>query len=574
MHFPLGTPQEVIQATVKRLTEVKKAPGYSFGKEVARGMGFDPEKIERLGTDPEGHTHQLNELLELSNQFMKGGAKWLERVAKDPFKITEPVEAAASSIEQAIKGLSKDLTEEDFQDPATIKKIQAHLGNLTGALANVGAGAERGGIYRETAALPGRVVRRGLREISDVGPREVARQVAKVATENAEDIAKHARDVEEARLKDVEKLGKVRGEKAAEIREAAERRVERSRAEGQRASFARLEDKLGEQAAGMLDAAERRERATLDQRYTPYNSVTDKATFDLQPLEDSIAKSQGEIQKGTPTNQPIFNSILSRIKEKVELPSGELQAVPGANRINGAQLRGYISELGDAMFRGELPADIYLALKNVRKKAQAMVQAHIDDVMGKQAGEGYRELNRDWSNYEQAWRDRRSGSPLVKALQTIRTKGRNVPVYREVADQLLRKTPGEQSMSWLAKKRGFGADPQVVARLRDIDRQMKAVKVPTAPGAVEKPTLPKRTEVPPPKLQEFQQREFIEQGVRKKMQQMGNIGSGLGVFWALKDLLTGNPQAAAELGGAVGLAQTLKYLMTSKPFLEWVSKQR
>lgn len=450
----------------------------------------------------------------------------------------------------------------------------------------------------ESTALvgPGRVLRRGIREVSDVGPRDVARQAEKVAGENEAAMEAYRQRFREAREKDTAKIEAVRKETENKVREELQDRIRRSKLEGQKRSLGIMRDRVGERTTRMLDVTEQTEKASLDKRYAPYNKVIDPGTFDLAPLEQAIEKSQNEIQKGTPTNQPIFNSILSRIKEK-EGVSGEATAIPGANRIRGDQLRGYISELGDAMFKGELPFDVYKALKNVREKAKGLVQAYVDDTMGKQAGQSYRDLQADWSKYEETWHDKRSGSPLVRALDTIRRKGRNVPVYREVSDQLLRKTPGEQAIGWLAKKRSFGAEPQLVAKLRDIDTKMRAIKVPGEPKPVpqipgerpapmerlfkstEKPKLPKTTEVKPAEVEEFDPRAFIEEAVRKKMRTGGNVGSTLGMFWAVEKLVPylwgqGDVMGAMKvITGVLGF-QAAKYLLTSPGFLKWVSKTR
>lgn len=334
-----------------------------------------------------------------------------------------------------------------------------------------------------------------------------------------------------------------------------------------------MKDRVAEKVAENLDLAEKAEQASLNKRYAPFNRVIDAGQFDLAELENSIGESRKEIFKGTVQNEPIFNSILSRIKNKVEAPSGETRAVPGENLINGSQLRGYISELGNEMFNGtELPADVYKGLKNVREAAKKMVQDYVDDAMGKQGVEAYRQLQRDWSNYEQTWYDRSSGSPLRNALKTIRTTGRNVSVYREVANQLLREVKGEQALQWLGKKKQFGANPDLVAQLRRVDREMKSVKVPGEVAEVQPPALPKPTEVKPSEPTPFNPEQW-------RREQIKTIGKPLGrptgwdvaaIGYALREVLHG--KFPFGLTYPVG-KRVLNYLINNPKVLDWLVKE-
>ena len=585
MHFPLGTSQDVIQSAVKKQVASKqppkKAPGYEFGKEVTRGMGFDVDKIERIAATPEGGISNKRELLEMLNEIMKGGAGFMERVAKDPFKIAEPVEAMATGVEKSLGRVSKSLTEDDWN----FGNFERATGELMGALANVGAATEGGKPVRKIAGAPVEVAKFAGRQAAETAKRTgreflgISQPAEKAArTESVElaqkELGKFKEKSLEAQKKDIERTEAVRGKKAGEVREAQAERLQRSKLETKKSSLGVLKDRVAEKVAQNLDLAEKAEVASLNKRYAPFNRVIDAGKFDLAELESAIGESRKEIFKGTVQNEPIFNSILSRIKNKIEETSGETHAVPGENMINGSQLRGYISELGNEMFKNtELPADVYKGLKNVRETAKSIVQDYVDDAMGKQGGEAYRQLQRDWANYEQTWYDRSSGSPLRNALKTIRTTGRNVSVYREVANQLLREVKGEQALQWLGKKKQFGANPDLVAQLRRVDKEMKGVKVPGEVSEVQPPALPKPTEVKPSEPTPFNPEQWRRETIKDIARPLGRPTGWdvAAIGYALRELVKG--KFPWGLTYPVG-KRVLQYLTENPRVVDWLVKDQ
>lgn len=585
VHVPADATPDQLSALRTRLSALagppKKALGYEFGKEVTRGMGFDVEKIERLGATPEGGISQKREALELLNQVMQGGTSWMERVAKDPFKIAEPIESMATGVEKGLGRVSKSLTEDEWN----VGNFEKAVGELMGSLAMVGAGGDRGKPIRKVAGAPlevarsaGRVAeeaaRRTAREF--LGISEPAEKVAREESQTAakEELGKFKEKTLQAQAKDIEKTEDVKRKKATEVREAQAERIHRSKLENRKSGLEVLKDRVAEKVAQNLDLAEKAEVASLNKRYAPFNKVIDAGKFDLAELESAIGESRKEIFKGTVQNEPIFNSILSRIKNKIEAASGETRAVPGENMLNGSQLRGYISEIGNEMFKNtELPADVYKGLKNVRETAKGMVQDYVDDAIGKQGGEAYRQLQRDWSNYEQTWYDRSSGSPLRNALKTIRTTGRNVSVYREVANQLLREVKGEQALQWLGKKKQFGANPDLVAQLRRVDREMKSVKVPREVGEVEPPVLPKPTEVKPSEPTPFNPEQWRRETIRGIAKPLGRPTGWdvAAIGYALRELVKG--KFPWGLTYPVG-KRVLQYLTENPKVIEWLVKEQ
>lgn len=97
-------------------TGLDKRAGGTFGEEVARGMGLDPEKIKRMQTDPEGKVHPWRGALEVGREAMKGMGDWMTQVAHDPYRAADPLHALASGFTRGA-GLP-DIRGQGFTQPS------------------------------------------------------------------------------------------------------------------------------------------------------------------------------------------------------------------------------------------------------------------------------------------------------------------------------------------------------------------------------------------------------------------------------------------------------------------------
>jgi hypothetical protein len=572
--------------------EEKKTPfSVEFGKEVTRGMGFDPEKAERMELDPSGHRHPVRGALELANQFMKGGAKWMESVAKDPFKITEPIEATATGVEKGLSGVWKELTEDD--DPS-IRKLGFALARLAGASSVALAGSEKGETFRAPVRaameLPGKVgeiPKAVSREVLGVTAKDVEKARKPVEQRAAELRAAHEEKVSQARTKnraayEAEEAEK-KSEYAKEVGKAEKERIEQSKIEGQRASLEAVQERYSKQIAGNLDKAEKMEKLSLDSEWEDFRKrvlgVSKEAPngtlqSNLTAVGKAVLDAKKAIVKGSDTNIPIFKDLMGRFSEMVDTPEG---AVPlEGQMIPTDQLRGYIRELDDKIYGSELPADIRNAMKHVSEVANREVESAIKDVHGKTTAAAYRALKDRYADYLETWKDKSSGSPVPKIRALLRepiSTRRGVPVYREVAD-ILRGKDGEKIIATLARKRAFGADTSTIAKLRSAAQKLKELP---SPKEVSRPQRPEpatsaKIEAPkPPDIEKFDADKFIRDAAESRAKSISRWGTAGAIAWMIRDMVHGNIPSPGLVAAPV-VQHFLMRAMTSKKFLDWITE--
>ena len=592
------------------------------GMGTARGMGLDPERLQRIGANRPGI-----QAIEIIKNMMQGTAGWMEATAKDPAHITDPLEALAGGVEKGGKSLWSALTEDEKKDP---KKIAAALGQLLGSTSMIAAGAEGREIAGKLPELPakvaeaagkaveapGKVARATVRSIADrdLHAVEKARKAAKEA--DAEKLKEYDKKVSETKEEATRRLGEARSKHETELREAKEAveakrtarreklqsavakqqeaKIARSRAEGAERSLNDLKDRKAKQVADNLDIAERAERKSLDDRWTDFRKkvlgVSDEApngklTADLSTVGNVIIEARKALVKGTESSVPIFNSILGRLKEMVETPDGGLRPLEGQT-IPVDQLRGYFTEINDALYEKSLPNDVRNALKEVQKSVDGEIKEAIKDAGGEGAVKSYDALKKDYSDYMDTWRDISSGSPLPRIWKILRSpvaSKMGIPVYRQVADILLGKK-GEAAIPIIARKRTFGTDPNLLGELRSTQRKIESLptapKVPEVkvPPEVPEAEIPKSVSVnipaPPerPSGKPFDAHEFVKEGIAQRMRTMGHWGTGMAVVAFVLDLLHGNAGAALTAAERVAAVQVAKAYLTSEKFLKWATK--
>ena len=536
------------------ITEAKKKTPFltQIESELGKGMGFDVERIQHFGGASEG-----KQMLEAANQIMKGGAKWMEQTAKDPFHFIDPIESMATGIEKAGGGVWKALTEDD----ASLRNLALRLARLTGAVAPVLGAAEGGegvkGPVRAVAKIPEKVAE---------GPKGIAREV----------IGATEKDVEKARKPIEQKAQEVRAahkEKVSKaIAEHGTERIEQSKIEGQRASLEAVQERYSKQIAENLDKAEKMEKLSLDSEWQDFRAkvlgVSKEAPNGtlqsrLTPVGEAVLKAKETIVKGSDTNIPIFKDLMGRFSEMVDTPEGP---VPLENQmIPTDQLRGYIRELDDKIYGSDLPSDVRNAMKHVSEVANKEVEASIEDVHGKVAKKAYENLKDRYSDYMETWNDKSSGSPVVKIKSLLRepiSTRRGVPVYREVAD-VLRGKDGEKILATLARKRAFGADTSTIAKLRSAATKLKELPQPKEVGKFEPPQAPD--------IEHFNVDEFVEKAADSRAKSLARWGTIGAMAWAIRDLVHGQMPSPMLLA-APAAQHVLSKLLTNPKFLKWVTE--
>lgn len=517
----------------------------TFGMETARGMGLDPEKIREFGGKSLG-----KQTLEASRQVISKAGPFMESVAKDPFKITEPFEAAATGIEKGVGSLWDVLTTGDRKDPELLRKFVAAGGKLTGGLAGAAALGEApetiegaaalpkkvGEIAEKAGELPGKAVRTTVRSIADRDPAAVREAAQKAAAKQAESAGVEASN---ARI------------------QAARTSLERTKNQAAKGLTENL-NKTIDTIKTAFDA----EYGDFDAKVLGKTPQNPKGTLpaDISPVAEAVQNAKKNLIEGTEESNKQFDSIMQRIgKDRVDLGGGQLGPVPG-QMIPAADLRGYITELESKVYDSNLLPDVRQAVKSVIEAGKKQVTSAIENAHGPQVVKLYKDLNSRYSDYLTDWRDTSKVNPLPRIrnmlLEGVVQKNPNVLADLDVA-KLLKGDKGKTALSLLEKYKKFGADPRILDSYRKSVEQLDA--------------LPKEAKVP--KVKPFDAQEFVKEGVARRMRTMGHWGTGMAIVSFLLDVLHGNAGAMLTAAERVAAVQILKGYLTGDKFLDWVSKE-
>lgn len=254
-------------------------------------------------------------------------------------------------------------------------------------------------------------------------------------------------------------------------------------------------------------------KGRVDALYDTVRLGTKGATVEPSELADAVQKAEGKIQ-GSSENIKVFRDILSKQPDEEEpafietpsegkVPKGHaLYDVLLSMSKEGAEqpppmgfrdLQGYYSELGDKLASGNLPGDVYQALKSLQSDVGGMMQR-----MANEAGVGSRLKSAQalYHDYMQTFKENtgpsKSGSPIAQSLlakdpaYAIKPLSADETAAR-VRNDLARFDTGADVAGGAAK-----LYDNFRQSLRDFDSTSKPIKVPPAP----KPA--KLTEAPAP----------------------------------------------------------------------------
>jgi hypothetical protein len=439
-------------------------------------------------------------------------------------------------------------------------------------------------VAREVAGAP-------LKDINKAQAAAEAANAEKVSAKTAEQSqakAKARGEYEAGEAKRKAETDAAKKKFAEETAAANKERVTQSKAETARRSYEDLRDKHAESAAENLDKAEKMEKLSLDARYEDFRkkvlgvskeNPNGTLQADLSKVGDAVSNAKSNILKGSAESIKQFNDIMGKLKDFFETPEGEMKPLPG-QKIAADQLHGYVTELNEKIYDSGVSGDVRDALKHVRDAAENSVTDSIKETHGKTAVKAYSELKGDYNDYMDTWRDTSSGSPLPNIRKILRqpmaTK-RGIPVYREIAD-ILEGAKGEKALSVIARKKAFGADPALAAKLRKAGEKLSSLPKPKEVKPVERPEMPKpstetKFEAPKPAdVEPFNRREFVEKKVGQRANQVERYSLVVPAFQLLHDLVKGQmPGVELAAGPAMGMA--IKKLLTSDKVIDWLSKE-
>jgi hypothetical protein len=295
----------------------------------------------------------------------------------------------------------------------------------------------------------------------------------------------HAKKVADAQKDWVDKA--YAAEKSAQDAEAIKNKRE-ALGRGQEAYTKMVKDNV--------DKGQRVVKGKLDARWDAIrDKIGEETPTDATTVHNAVQKAIKNDLRGAPGSVKVFNDLLTEIGIKDSVDDAEgLQAAPGAS-IPWQTARVHYSAVGDRLAQGDLPGNIYQALKHVHEAQDAALQA---TAKRHGIGDEYSSLKADQSRYYDDWEGK--DSPLAKI--------RNAKDAADISSQVLGKA-GDRLLQTMAKYRDAGVSPHTALALRRMNAQAEAlpkIKVSAKPGKFEMPAPPKFPEPPelgevkPPKL--------------------------------------------------------------------------
>jgi hypothetical protein len=236
-------------------------------------------------------------------------------------------------------------------------------------------------------------------------------------------------------------------------------------------------------------------RGQLDSRWNSLRDAMQDATVPSSDIFNAVESAKNEFLRGSPASTAQFNNLIKEIgvEKFTEDEAGNLTATQDNAPVPWDTARVHSSAIGNALSSGNLPGNVYQALKAVRTA--------IEDHLGKAAetagrGDEYNSVRKDWSNYMTDWKDvsgvNKGGSPLAHAIASP-----DAPTVTKI----INGPAGDRMIGTLAKYKRFGGRPDLLAATRSTSAAADAIKVPTTkamPAPYDAARPPELAEVPPP----------------------------------------------------------------------------
>jgi len=447
----------------------------------------------------------------------------------------------------------------------------------TGGIASpesVGAAGELGtyAIAPEMVKKAPAVLKKGAQILSNTTPRiseelaaDTAKKNAEVSTKNAEIQAK----ADAARKAQIEQ----HFEKRQQVRAQNEAT---QAAQSRKAALERGVEQLDPKFQDDLKATEKNVRAQANQKYDAVRKATAGETVHSASLAEAVKTAEEKIA-GSSENLKIFRDILSKH------PEGEPEAIEyqGAQIPKGHplyevlkegseaatkpatfnDLQGYYSELGDKLSTGNLPGDVYQAMKSLHDSVGGLMQQMAES---KGVGNILSDAQNFYRQYMQAFRD--SKSPLNKAMKATERGG---------AVKML-QGKDQSGIETLARY-----NPELAQRvntIRGYQAEAKGIISKTAAPKPE-PSLPSKTQ---PNLEEPKKiglqdisdakAKAIEDQVRFLRRRMSYLSGGYGAYQILHSIISGNLSGTVTGAALIAAPYVLSEALDSPKIVQALTK--
>lgn len=315
-----------------------------------------------------------------------------------------------------------------------------------------------------------------------------------------------------------------------------------------KATLTRGADEYLSRATQNIQETHQTVRGRLDARWNTLRGVmADASIQNPGDIYNAITSAESQYLRGAPESLQQFRNLIKElgIKDFAEGEDGSLSAIQGEGPkpMDWQTARVHYSAIGDRLSAGNLPGNVYQALKSV---ANALDAKLAESAATRDMGQFYTDLKRDWSQYMTDWRDLSSvssgGSPLAKLLRSPDKGFARLQVMGKAGDRLLET---------LARYKRAGARPELLVQARRLNTEagnIPKAKIREFPGKYEPGPQPELREVQRPRNEPGTSTEVPGKGSRIAARTAGKVvGAAAGAA-------IGHPFLGYASGGEVGEA--------------------
>lgn len=455
-------------------------------------------------------------------------------------------------------------------------------GGATAFMGGYGVGEGGAGLAREGAAKVGPALRRTGQSILDLGPELTEKAVKDVSAKHAEKTAtaeaKQAAENEKTALANREKIeehaDKVREVARKNEEQNAEHALAKAEVDERNAAATEKQTRRGELARNLKEGSAKlgqgikqldaQVRAEANAKYnTVRNKVANDIGTEASPVADAVRYARKNLIRGSEESIKQFTSILKRepseeamaaldaarnssdpaareFAKKYDELSGIEEAADEGKPLKFEDWKGYSTELGEKLAKGNLPDDVYRALKYVKEKVDLQKQIIADR---NNAGAELADADNFFRRYMETFYDKPSA-----VAATLDAVGKFDPDY--YASPFVR---GKSAKIGIAALQKYSPELANLAQsLRGMDEEFKSLpktakleNYPEPPKPVEAPPKPKLEEpkqVPKPKAPTVDPQEL-------KRKQLGRMAESLRGFRRYDAFILMNSVVWSFLGG-------------------------
>jgi hypothetical protein len=233
-----------------------------------------------------------------------------------------------------------------------------------------------------------------------------------------------------------------------------------------------------------------RARSSLDQRWGQFRQGMEGAQLDPAAAFNQIEDAKAKYLKGSPSSLKVFNDLAKEmgIQEFMEGAGGELKAIPGTGELPFDTARVHYSAIGDKLAQGNLPGNVYQALKSVQEGLDSQLTKAAES---RKLGDQYTALKSSERQFRQDWVDPKS--PLARAHKALDANFLEPQVMGRgneyMSNQLRRYTEhGAKPHLPLAAKRIAGEAAEISKKVPEV----KELPRPKPPKPPEKGTMARK----------------------------------------------------------------------------------